>query len=545
MSGSPSSAVLPHTGDVIDGKYQLERLIGQGGMGAVYAARHLKLGNACAIKLMLADASNPEASARFVNEGRAAAHIQNEHVVRVSDVDEEHGYAYMVLELLEGEDLAQVLDRSGALEPHVAVGYVLQALKGVEDAHALGIVHRDLKPSNLFLTKRRDGSALVKVLDFGISKAGHAQGVLAQAPAARTSTKAMLGSPLYMSPEQLRSSKSVDARADIWAIGVILFELLTNSLPFGGENLGELFAAILELDPPLARSKRPEIPAGLEQIVVKCLQRRPEHRYPSAIELARDLAPFATPASASPLAASSFVQPSASAALPFGTALLAPHANPAAAASSTGPFNPNPIHPMHPLGTAASGSHGPSQAPAFTGAITGSDAHVLVRGTGPGRALTPHTQGQTYPGAQTGSTSRSGTIAVIVVSALFFIVGASGIGVYVSRRPKVVEPPTSASGGPAAEDLPSASTQPSAPPLLPVSVASASPPPPDSASASPTALAAPPARTPGGGTSHTTTGGHKADPPKTDPPKTDPPKADPPKADPPKPTTTSVQQNSR
>ena len=168
-----AAAQLPRPGDMIAGKYVLDRLLGQGGMGAVYAARHLKLSKAVAIKIMLADPSNPEAWKRFINEGRLAANIQNEHVVRVDDVDEEMGYAYMVLELLEGQDLAQILDREPAkrLNPHLAVGYVMQGLQGIEQAHAIGIVHRDLKPSNLFLAKRKDGSAVVKVLDFGISKA--------------------------------------------------------------------------------------------------------------------------------------------------------------------------------------------------------------------------------------------------------------------------------------------------------------------------------------------------------------------------------------
>src|SRR5687768_10809839 len=223
MGGPPSSlnAQLPRPGDIVDGKYVIESLIGQGGMGAVFKAKHRVTGGVRAVKVMLAEANNQEGKTRFINEARAASGIQNEHVVRVDDVGEELGYAFMVLELLNGEDLAQVLDREKRpLPPHIAVGYVLQALRGVAEAHALGIVHRDLKPSNLFLAQRSDGSRTVKVLDFGISKASNTS-PLNQSPSALTSTKAMLGSPLYMSPEQLRSSKSVDQRADIWAIGVI------------------------------------------------------------------------------------------------------------------------------------------------------------------------------------------------------------------------------------------------------------------------------------------------------------------------------------
>jgi serine/threonine-protein kinase len=292
-----ATAQLPRPGDMIAGKYLLDRLLGQGGMGAVFAARHLKLSKAVAIKIMLADASNPEASTRFINEGRAAANIQNEHVVRVDDVDEEMGYAYMVLELLEGHDLAQILEAtpSKRIPPHVAVNYVLQGLKGVSQAHALGIVHRDLKPSNLFLAKRKDGTSVVKVLDFGISKAT-GQGGLTAAPSALTSTKEMLGSPLYMSPEQLRNAKSVDHRADIWAMGVILYELITGALPFMGDNLGELFAAILETDPrPLRQLAGDVVPQGLNDVVMRCLQRKPEQRFQSATELMQALAPFEQP----------------------------------------------------------------------------------------------------------------------------------------------------------------------------------------------------------------------------------------------------------
>jgi serine/threonine protein kinase len=329
---------------MIAGKYVLDHLIGQGGMGAVFAARHLKLSKAVAIKIMLADASNPEAAQRFINEGRAAANIQNEHVVRVDDVDEEMGYAYMVLELLDGEDLAQVLERepSHRLAPHVAVHYVLQALRGVAQAHAIGIVHRDLKPSNLFLAKRKDGSVVVKVLDFGISKA-QGSSALAASPSALTSTKAMLGSPLYMSPEQLRSSKSVDHRADIWAIGVILYELMTGHLPFMGDNLGELFAAILETDPAPLRQYA-EVHPQLEEIVFRCLQRKPDQRFSSANELADALAPFASASPPQPLLQ--------------GTAMLPPGRVPHPGAITPGAITPSgmsrPLPP--PAGAITSGS---------------------------------------------------------------------------------------------------------------------------------------------------------------------------------------------
>jgi Protein kinase domain len=315
-NGPAVSAHLPRPGDTIAGKYVLERLLGQGGMGAVFAARHVKLSKAVAIKIMLADRSNPEAAARFVNEGRAAANIQNDHVVRVDDVDEEKGYAYMVLELLEGEDLGQLLDRelTKRLAPHLAVTYVMQALRGVAQAHAIGIVHRDLKPSNLFLAKRPDGPPIVKVLDFGISKS-KGSSVLSASPSALTSTAAMLGSPLYMSPEQLRRSKSVDHHCDLWAMGVILYELMTGVLPFGGESLGELFAAILETPPTPLRERVDGVHPRLDAIVMRCLEKLPEHRFHSAGELAHALAPYGAPVGSGD-AIPVFVPPAPSGAMP-------------------------------------------------------------------------------------------------------------------------------------------------------------------------------------------------------------------------------------
>lgn len=420
MTGVPpsTSAKLPTAGDVIDGKYVLSRLLGQGGMGAVYAAKHLKLGHSVAIKVMLADAANHEAASRFINEGRAAANIQNEHVVRVSDVDEENGYAYMVLELLEGEDLAQVLERERRLPWGVAVGYVLQALDGVRQAHAQGIVHRDLKPSNLFLARRQDGSVVVKVLDFGISKA-NSSNPLGAAPGALTSTKAMLGSPLYMSPEQLRSSKSVDARADIWATGVILFELITGTLPFLGENLGELFAQILEVDAPLLRTLVPDVPPALEAAVARCLQRRPEHRFQNVAELVRELMPMTSAAFP--------------AAMPF-TAMMEGPMVPYASARAPAYMSSSP-----PPGTRPGPPRPWSSTPGSTGSGTGAP---IVTGTVPIGSATPqpyrHTDGALWqPPPPPGNSKK-----VWVGGALVFtvLIGVGLVG-YSARKAKQ-EPPS-------------------------------------------------------------------------------------------------------
>lgn len=426
-------------------------------MGAVFAARHIKLSKAVAIKIMLADASSPEAAQRFINEGRAAANIQNEHVVRVDDVDEEMGYAYMVLELLDGEDLAQVLEREPThrLPPHVAVGYVLQALRGVTQAHAIGIVHRDLKPSNLFLAKRKDGTVVVKVLDFGISKA-QGSSALAASPSALTSTKAMLGSPLYMSPEQLRSSKSVDHRADIWALGIILYELITGHLPFMGDNLGELFAAILETDPAPLRSRVEGVPPGLEEVVLRCLQRKPEHRFQSAAELAHALAPFANAQVGFSISGVSGVGP-----MPLGgTAVLGPGAVQTGPAQAVVPPN------------AALTPNGSIPRPSLPqgGAATGSGPRAIGSTVAMGH-VTP--QPQAFHQTNSGGWQSTGNNAGLPKSKLPLILGASFgglalvgiliIGVALMKKKETPEAPVvtaSVSPPPTASSLPAAVTTP-------------------------------------------------------------------------------------
>jgi serine/threonine-protein kinase len=280
---------LPKPGEVLNGKYKIEKIIGKGGMGAVLSAHHELLGERIAIKFLLGEiAQNPEAVARFNNEAKNAFKIQSEHVCRIMDVGSERGMPFMVMEFLNGEDLSQMLEKRGALPVEDAVDYVLQALEAIAQAHAFGIVHRDLKPANLFLHRRQDGSAIIKVLDFGIAKAN----TLGDAGGNHnlTSTKSMLGSPLYMSPEQLRSAKNVDARADIWALGVILYELLTGTVPFNGETLGELFIAILEQPPPPVSHKRPDVPQILSDAIMRCLQRQIDLRFSNVAELAQAVA---------------------------------------------------------------------------------------------------------------------------------------------------------------------------------------------------------------------------------------------------------------
>ena len=284
---------LPVPGDVLAGKYQIERLIGRGGMGAVFAAQHMLLNQRVAVKLLLGElASSQEATARFMNEARAAAQIQGEHVARVLDIGQlPTGTPYMVLEYLEGSDLAGVLKQRGVLTVNEVADYALQALDALAQAHAAGIVHRDLKPANLFLAKRHDGTSVVKVLDFGISKN---LSPLGNTPQGMTQTRALLGSPEYMSPEQLRTPRGVDARTDIWSMGVILYELLTGRMPFTGESLGELFLQIMEANPIPVRSHRADVPAALEAVIVRCMSRDPNARFGSVKELADVLRVFAS-----------------------------------------------------------------------------------------------------------------------------------------------------------------------------------------------------------------------------------------------------------
>ena len=288
---TPSNGLPAEVGCVVAGKYRIERMIGQGAMGAVFAACHEPLQKRIALKILFEEhLHSPETVSRFFNEARAAAGIESEHVARVLDVGQlETGAPFMALELLEGADLAEVLQQDKPLSVHDVVDWILQALEALAEAHSLGVVHRDLKPANLFLARRRDGTRVVKVLDFGISKFSGLMG----AQPTFTATSLILGSPVYMAPEQLRNAKSVDARADIWAIGVVLYELLSGRLPFLADNVAGLFVAVLEHQPASLQKCRPDIPPELDEVVMRCLSRDIEARFQSVADLAVALAPIA------------------------------------------------------------------------------------------------------------------------------------------------------------------------------------------------------------------------------------------------------------
>jgi serine/threonine protein kinase len=288
---SPAAGV--REGDVLAGKYRVERVLGVGGMGVVVAAHHMQLDERVALKFLLPDAlGNAEAVARFAREARAAVKIKSEHVARVSDVGTlPNGAPYMVMEYLDGGDLAAWIKQRGPLAIEQAVEFVLQACVAVADAHALGIVHRDLKPANLFCIRRSDGQLSIKVLDFGISKLTDLPGT---GPGmAMTKTSALMGSPLYMSPEQMRSSKDVDAQTDIWALGVILFELMTARTAFLAESVTELAIKVANEPTPSIRAFRPDVPPELDAIIGKCLEKDRRQRHRNVGELALALLPFA------------------------------------------------------------------------------------------------------------------------------------------------------------------------------------------------------------------------------------------------------------
>lgn len=277
---------LVSPGDVLDGKYVVERTLGQGGMGLVVAARHVVLKTHVAIKLLLPQATrDPENLKRFHREARAAVRIRSPHVARVHDVGQlANGTPYMVMDLLVGRDLEALLGERGVLSPREAVGFVLQALAALEAAHSLGIIHRDLKLANLFLVEEREQAPVVKVLDFGIARdfdEGRDQKL--------TQTGDVMGSPAYMSPEQMIESRNADARSDIWSIGACLYELLTGVLPFNGKTLAELCKSAQRGAPPPPASLRPDVPSALSAIVLRCLEKDPTRRFGSASELARVL----------------------------------------------------------------------------------------------------------------------------------------------------------------------------------------------------------------------------------------------------------------
>jgi eukaryotic-like serine/threonine-protein kinase len=285
--GGPSP---PAPGARLGDKYEIVEVLGVGGMGCVFEGRHATLGHRVAIKVLHEEAArDPEICRRFAREARAVATLRGKHVARVIDVDTlPDGRPYMVMEHLAGEDLSEALDAKGCFPVPEAVDLVLQACTAIAEAHERGIIHRDLKPGNLFLTEE-DGAPCLKLLDFGISKVEeeNEQGSM-------TVTATAFGTPLYMSPEQIRSAKHVDARTDVWSLAVILYELLTGQTPFDGNSPTAVIAAITADLPRPIEELRPDIPPALSAAILRALEKRPDARYPSALAFAEAIAPFSS-----------------------------------------------------------------------------------------------------------------------------------------------------------------------------------------------------------------------------------------------------------
>ena len=279
--------VMPLEGRLLDGKFRFTKLLGAGGMGAVWRAQNVRVKKAVAIKLMHAEfAGNPGIMDRFRTEATAAGEIGNPHICDIYDFGMSVLGPYIVLEMLHGRSLGELVQMQGRVDPGLAVLILRQALIGLEAAHAVGIVHRDLKPENIFLHEPTPGHLLVKLMDFGISKFTQGGGE------GRTSAGVLMGTPEYMSPEQTEGAAGVDHRTDIWAMGAILYKALTGAEPFSGSTMAAVLVAVSTKTPPPIAQLAPHVPPGLIEVVDRCLAKDPNQRYQSSAELSAALAPF-------------------------------------------------------------------------------------------------------------------------------------------------------------------------------------------------------------------------------------------------------------
>jgi eukaryotic-like serine/threonine-protein kinase len=283
----PYGSTGPRAGKIVGGKYRLSRRLGEGGMGEVYEAQHTVIGRRFAIKFLHAYlAQNPETMTRFRHEAETAGGIEHENIGAALDFGTaDDGTPYLVMEYLEGEDLARLLVRNGPLPVARAAYIIIQACRGLTAAHARGIVHRDLKPENLFICRRNDGGDLVKVVDFGIAKL--------RTKVTVTQSGVTMGTPCYMSLEQAKGAKEVDERTDIYSLGVILYELLTGARPYPGENYNEVLYNLFTTEPVPLDSLRPGVPAGLCEVVNRAMAREARNRFETAAAFADALVPFA------------------------------------------------------------------------------------------------------------------------------------------------------------------------------------------------------------------------------------------------------------
>jgi len=276
----------PNPGEILLGKYRVEEVIGVGGMGQVVKASHLYLQQPVAIKILLPEMVDSQSTiARFLREAQATVRLRSEHIARVMDVGTmPDGAPFMVMEFLEGHDLNQILRHHGPQMAQAVVDLILQACEGIAEAHSMGIIHRDIKPSNFFITRRPDGSNLLKILDFGISKTPAEMSEL-------TGTQTVIGTPTYMAPEQMVSARSTDPRSDIWSIGVVMYQLLAGRPPFEAETYAQL---VLKVGTAPPSPMHVALPPGLQDIVFRCLEKDPNKRIQNVGDLARMLAPYAS-----------------------------------------------------------------------------------------------------------------------------------------------------------------------------------------------------------------------------------------------------------
>ena len=280
-------------GDVVNGKYIVESLLGEGGVGVVVAARNIELDEPVALKFLRPEIlGKAEIVARFMREAKAACSIKSEYVANVYDVGTmPDGAPFLVMEHLEGKDLGSVIEERGQLGYREATEYIMQTCEALAVAHAKGVIHRDIKPENLFLTSRA-GMNVIKVLDFGISKAALTGSIFGSA-LPQVHTVNLMGTPLYMAPEQIRSADGADMRSDIWALGMVLYEILTGRLPLAAPTLTELCAAILEAPLVPITEYRTDLPAGYADVLARCIERDPSKRFQNVAEMSVAFMPFA------------------------------------------------------------------------------------------------------------------------------------------------------------------------------------------------------------------------------------------------------------
>lgn len=280
----PFGKLVP--GAIVDGRYRVVDRIGEGGMGSVYRVEHLRLGARFALKVLRGElATDPRMVARFEREMGAVARVTSEHVVPIVDCGVlAEGTPYFVMHLLEGRDLRALLRETGSLPPVRAVNLIIDACHGLSAVHAAGIVHRDVKPANLFVTRGDDGRDVVKVLDFGVAK---------QTSDATTQPGALIGTVKYMAPEQIGTGRPVDARADLFALGVILYECIAGEAPFAGDTTERVLYGIITADPVPLHERREGVPVELSRVVQRALSKRPDDRFESARAFAEALRPFA------------------------------------------------------------------------------------------------------------------------------------------------------------------------------------------------------------------------------------------------------------